>query len=134
MNLRLANKADWQRLVAYIKTLPWRRDDKAIQYRISIDEIKPGRSGEQNRRYWALLTAISQQAPPYMGGEWHSQEVWAEYAKKRFLGMERGPYGGGVAKSSAKLTVGEFMDYMMEIEVWAYDEFDGFDFNYDEVV
>ena len=131
--LRLANKLDWKRITDYVRTLPWKRDDKRIQYRVSIEEIKPTRSIEQNSFYWALLTAISKQAPSHMGGEWHSPEVWAEYCKRRFLGVERGPFGGGVPKSTRKLKVGEFADYLAEIESWAHEEFTGFDFEYREV-
>jgi len=133
MNLRLISADDWKRVVEYVKTLSWRDEDgKAKCYRVTVDEIKPTRSLDQNARYWALLTAISQQAPSHMGGEWHSPEVWAEYCKRRFLGMESGPWGNGVPRSTRKLKIGEFADYMTEIESWAYDEFPGFDFEYRE--
>lgn len=132
MQLRLANQADWKRLSDYVKALPWRRDGNLIQYRVTIKETKPTRTVEQNSRYWALVTAISKQAPDYMGGEWHSPEVWHEYCKRRFLGVDAGPFGNGVPKSTRGLRVGPFGDYMTEIEVWAQDEFTGFDFEWSE--
>lgn len=90
--------------------------------RVTVEEHKPSRSVEQNARYWALLTEISQQAPSSMGGEWHSPEVWHEYCAKRFLGMEAGPFGHGVRKRTSKLKVSEFADYMTQVEAWAADE------------
>jgi len=132
MKLPLANKADWLRLKDYVSTLPWQRGDKAIVYLVSIDEVKSIRSLQQNARLWALYTAISRQAPAHMGGVWYSPQVWHGYAKTRFLGMESGPYGMGVPKSTTRLTVGEFGDYMAEVEAWAYSEFEGFKFEYEE--
>lgn len=131
MNFRLLGKADWLRIVNYVRALEWQRDGKQVTYKVSIEEAKPNRSLEQNSRYWALLTAISQQAPAYMGGEWHSPETWHHYCASRFLGMESGPFGHGAPKSTRKLKVAEFSDYMTEIEAWAADQFEGFDFDYD---
>lgn len=128
MNFRLSNKADWQRLVAYVRGLPWQRDGKQVMYRVTVEELRPQRSVLQNARYWSLLTAISQQAPQHMGGEYHSREVWHEYLAGRFLGFEAGPFGQGVRKRTSKLKVGEFADYMQEIEAWAYTELPGFEF------
>lgn len=132
MPFRLATREDWKRIVEYVKTLPWTRDDKRLMYRITIEEMKPKRSLEQNARYWALLTEISKQAPAHMGGVWHSPEVWHEYCASRFLGMEAGPWGHGVPKSTAKLGVGKFSEYMTEIEIWAGDQFPGWTFDYDQ--
>ncbi len=149
MKLRLSGLSDWKRVVDYVRTLTWQRpkvdgdgnpvldeDDKpvmeGIQYRIAIEELRPRRSLEQNARYWALLTEISNQAPAYMGGVWHSPEVWHEYCASRFLGMEAGPWGHGVPKSTAKLRVGPFSEYMTQIEIWAGDQFPGFSFDYEQ--
>jgi len=89
---------------------------------VTYEPAKSSRSIEQNARYWALLTEISQQGPSAMGGEWHSPEVWHEYCAKRFLGMEAGPFGHGVRRRTSKLKVSEFADYMAQIEAWAADE------------
>lgn len=133
MKFRLLNKSDWLRLVGYVKSLPKQRDDGAgITYVVTVEEMKSRRSLEQNARYWALLTSVSQQAPAYMGGEWHSPEVWHRYCATRFLGMESGPFGVGVPKSTSKLKVMEFCDYMTQVEAWAIDQFAGFDFDYEQ--
>lgn len=132
MKFRLLSRSDWQRLVNYVKSLPKQRDGAGITYVITVEEMKSRRSLEQNARYWALLTAISQQAPAYMGGVWHSPEVWHAYCASRFLGMESGPWGHGVPKSTSKLKVGEFCDYMTQVEAWAIEQFAGFDFDYEQ--
>lgn len=128
--MRLATKEDWTAIVDVVRSLPKERDGKKIIYKVKIDEIKPTRSLEQNSRYWALMTAISQQAPSYMGGEWHDPESWHEYCKRRFIGVESGPFGGSRAMSSKKLGVEKFSDYMTEAEAWAHDEFIGFNFEW----
>ena len=132
MKLRLATREDWLRLKSHVASLPWKRDDKRLQYVVTIEELKSRRTLEQNARYWALLTEISKQAPVHMGGEWHSPETWHIYCRRRFLGVEPGPFGEGVPKSTAKLGIGAFGDYMTEIEAWAMDRFHGFTFEYQE--
>lgn len=132
MKLRLATREDWLRLKSHVASLPWKRDDKRLQYVVTIEELKSRRTLEQNARYWALLTEISKQAPSHMGGEWHSPETWHMYCRRRFLGVEPGPFGEGVPKSTAKLGIGAFGDYMTEIEAWAVDTFSGFSFEYQE--
>lgn len=131
MRLRLTNAADWKRLVAYVKELPFMRDGKGVAYLVSIEEMKSRRTLEQNARLWALYTEISKISPDYMGGAWHSPEVWHRYCQTRFLGMESGPFGTGVPKSTAKLKVGEFCDYMSQVEAWAQDQFPGWSFDYE---
>lgn len=133
MRLRLANRSDWKRITDYVKGLAWRDSEgHALAYRVTIEPLRPARSVAQNARYWALLTAISQQAPEHMGGEWHDPETWHTYCARRFLGVQPGPFGEGVTKRTSKLKVGEFGDYMTAIEAWASDQFPGFDFGYEE--
>lgn len=49
-----------------------------------------------------------------------------------FIGVIELPSGGVIAKSSASLTVGEFVDYVMAVEAHIAAEF-GFVSNYGEV-
>ncbi|CAB4188118.1 Recombinase NinB [uncultured Caudovirales phage] len=148
MNFRLSGRHDWQRIRDYVASLSWQRPKldsnsqailgssgapvmAGIQYRVTIEEVKSKRTLEQNARLWALYTEISKISPDYMGGEWHSPEVWHRYCQTRFLGMESGPFGTGVPKSTAKLKVAEFGDYMSQIEAWAQDQFPGWSFDYE---
>jgi hypothetical protein len=93
-----------------------------LPFEIRVAKRARRRSLEQNARYWALLTAISQQAPASMDGQWYAPEIWHEHCCKRFLGMEPGPFGDGVAKGTSGLSVAEFGDYMAEVEAWAVGE------------
>ena len=68
-------------------------------------------------RWWAYLI---------QGVQWH------RYCATRFLGMESGPFGTGVPKSTAKQKVMEFCDYMTQIEAWACDQFPGWTFDYEQ--
>jgi hypothetical protein len=134
MNFRLLNRADWQRVRDYCSHLPWTREDGTqIVYKVSVDEIKSTRSLEQNAFYWTMLTAISQQAVDHLGGEFHSPQVWHAYLAGRFLGVEPGPYGTGVRRSTAGLKVGEFSDYLHEVEAFARTQFAGFHFEWEDV-
>jgi len=128
VNFRLSNRTDWQRLVEYVKRLPFQRDGKQVFYRVSVEELKSTRSLEANSRYWALLTAISQQAPAHMHGVYYRPETWHEEFKRQFLGVELGPLGTPIAKSTAKLGVAGFGEYMQQVEAWAYTELTGFQF------
>lgn len=88
---------------------------------ITVEPFRKKRSVDQNARYWAILTEISQKMPPHMDGVWYSSEVWHEAMKQRFLGVKSGPFGP-VTKSTKSLSVVEFSGYMDEIQAWAIDE------------
>lgn len=106
--------------------------EAGLQYNVTIEESKAKRTLDQNRRLWSLYTHISHFAPQHMGGEWHDPETWHIYCKRRFLGIEPGPFGEPIPKSTTKLEIMKFSDYMNAIEEWARDQFDGFTFEYDE--
>lgn len=79
------------------------------------------RSSEANRRYWLILHMIAEQVKP--GGAQYSAETWHTYWKLKLLGGDdiRMPNGKVIVapKSSADLSVGEFIDYMTQVESWA---------------
>lgn len=94
------------------------RDD--VSYRVVVEENKPGRSHEQNARYWAILTEIAEQVRPE--GRQYSPETWHEWAKANFLGKNTIIIDGVptlIARSTTKLKVKEFSDYCTQIEAWA---------------
>lgn len=83
---------------------------------------KSTRSHEQNARYWSLLTEISEQLKPE--GCEYSPETWHEYAKARFIGKDVVMVDGEpllIAKTSTKLKVAEFGDYMTQVEAWGVE-------------
>ena len=80
---------------------------------------KSSRSLEQNARYWSLLTEISEQLTPE--GKVYSPETWHEYMKARYIGKDVVIVDGEpflIAKTSTKLKVPEFGDYMTQVEAW----------------
>jgi len=89
---------------------------------MEIRAHKYSRSLQQNKLHWLLMTAISQQMPSQMGGEWHAPESWHELFKRMFLGVEAFSINGQMhkaPKSSRKLTVAEFSEFYAQCDVWA---------------
>lgn len=81
------------------------------------------RSSEANRRYWLLLHVIAEKIRP--DGAQYSAETWHQWAKLRFLGGDdiRLPNGKVLVmpKSSAELDIGQFTDFMTQVEAWAVE-------------
>lgn len=81
---------------------------------------KRARSSEQNRRYWAILNEIAEYA---VHGQKYPADAWHEYFKGRFIGKEeiRLPNGDTLNRpiSTTTLDVGQFADYMTQVEAWA---------------
>lgn len=84
---------------------------------VSVAEHRAKRSTEQNKRLWALLNEIAEQA--MLNGKHYSAEAWHEWAKRQFIGVEELPGGGTVGISTTTLNVEEFGAYMTRIEAWA---------------
>lgn len=88
---------------------------------VSVAEHRAKRSGEQNRRLWALLNEIAEQA--MLDGKHYSTEAWHEMFKRQFIGVEELPGGGTVGISTTTLNVEEFGAYMTRLEAWAAQNF-----------
>jgi NinB protein len=88
---------------------------------VSVTEHKAKRNKDQNARYWAgVLPAIAQQA--WVRGRQYSEEVWHDFFKRRFIGMEELPSGEITGKSSANLNVSDFADFSDEVEAYGATE------------
>jgi len=87
---------------------------------VDVREHKAKRSGQQNKRYWALLRFISEGA--FVGGRQFSDEAWHEHFRRQFIGCEDLPDGGTVGISTTTLDVGAFNDYTTRIEAYAATE------------
>ena len=98
------------------------RDNAAEQARIgqplvvSVDAYQAKRSGEQNRRLWALMTDIAEQV--VIDGARFSKEAWFEHFKSEYAPKQEGPRGL-VAVSTTQMTKQQFADFMTRIEVTA---------------
>ena len=85
-----------------------------------VVEIRPNkakRSAEQNRRYWAILNQVSEDA--WLEGRQYSSDIWHEFMKRRFIGQIDGPGGISIAEASSKLNTAEFAHYCEMVEVFA---------------
>jgi hypothetical protein len=87
---------------------------------VTVAEHKSKRSGEQNKRYWAVLNEIAEQA--WVAGKQFSSDAWHEYMKRKFIGAEDLPGGGQIGISTTALSVAEFSDYTTKIEAYAATE------------
>lgn len=83
---------------------------------VEITECKAKRSGEQNRRYWAILEDIAEQA--VVDGKRFSREVWHEHFKDMFAPKQEGPRGL-VAMSTTQMNKQGFSEYCEHIESYA---------------
>jgi len=81
------------------------------------------RSSEANRRYWALLHAVSEKLRP--GGKQYSAESYHLWAKSKWIGCDEMKLPNGAVllmpRSSADLSTEKFADYMTQLEAWAND-------------
>lgn len=89
------------------------------KWKVHISEFKPTRSHEQNNRYWAIVQDISEQVETE--GKKYSPEIWHEYFKREFIGREELPNGEVRGKSSTRLNVIEFSEFMNHVEVFAVE-------------
>lgn len=116
----LRGKEQAQALHAFLKQNAAAMADAGKPLAVTVEEHKAKRSGAQNRRYWALLRQISEQA--FVGGRQFSDEAWHEFMKRRFIGLEELPCGSSVGISTTTLDVTSFGEYMQHIEVYAASE------------
>lgn len=93
--------------------------DKGKRWKVTVELYQKTRSVDQNSRYWALLNDISEQV--IVQGQNYATEVWHEYFRSKFLGKDVFLVDGEpmpVTKSTRKLKVMEFGDYMLQVEAW----------------
>lgn len=93
------------------------------KFAVTIEPVGRRRSLEQNARYWVILTYIAEQLRDE-SGKMYSPETWHEWAKATFIGKDTLIVDGEptlIPKSSTKLRVMDFADYMTKLEAWAID-------------
>jgi hypothetical protein len=106
-----------QSLWAFLKQ-NWRSmADTQQPLAVTVTQHKEKRTRDQNKRYWAILNEIADQA--WVNGKQYSADAWHEHFKQQLIGAEELPNGGKVGISSASLNVEEFGIYMTKIEVYA---------------
>ena len=91
---------------------------------VVISEYKPSRSLAQNRLYWMWMRQISDDYAE-SGGDIQSPEVWSEYFKRLFLGMERHSVQGigiQLVQSTTELSIKEFAGYLEMVDMFSAEE------------
>lgn len=83
---------------------------------VSVDAYQAKRSGEQNRRLWALMTDIAEQV--VIDGARFSKEAWFEHFKVEYAPKQEGP-SGLIPISTTQMTKQQFAEFMTQIEVHA---------------
>lgn len=96
---------------------PCARERKYLAVSVAVHQDK--RTLAQNRRYFgAVLQQIADQVWIEGRGQ-YSVDVWHEYFKRRFIGVQELPGGGTTAMSSAALGVEAFAQFMTQVEACA---------------
>lgn len=106
-----------QAVIAFIQSNAPAMAAKGTPLAVTVTEAKSKRSGDQNKRYWALLQEIATNG--WVEGKQFSADAWHEHMKRTFIGCEEVPKGGTVGISTTTLSVGEFTDYMEKVQAYA---------------
>lgn len=91
---------------------------------LTVSEETKKRSGQQNRRHWAIVTQIAENA--WVAGRQHSKEVWHEFLARRFGIMREMTLPDGeivlTRVSTSDMDADEFNKMMAQIEAYAVSE------------
>ena len=101
--------ANWEQFAA---------DGKALAVQVAVHKAR--RTPEQNRRHFAMLGEIADQA--WIGGRQYDKDVWHDYFCRKFIGETDLPGGKTMAMSSSALNIEEFGQFMHRIEAYAAQE------------
>lgn len=121
----LRSPSVWSALVAFVKANYQAIHEKGGTLRVIVTEDERKRNVEQNRRYWGyLLKTIAEQA--WVDGRQFDKDVWHEFFARKFGVCEDVTLPDGEIivrrKSTTQMNIGEFSDYMQQIEVYAASE------------
>lgn len=121
----LRSPSVWLALVAFVKANAEACVKRGHPLRIIVTEDEKKRNTEQNKRLWGYLyKTIAEQA--WVDGKQFSKDVWHEFFARQFGVCEEMilPDGEIITrrKSTTEMTVGEFAQFMTDIEVYAATE------------
>lgn len=93
-------------------------------FEIVLRPLKAKRSGDQNKRMWALLREVA--ATVWVDGRQYADETWHLHFRQTFIGMDEVvmPDGKVVATpiSTTTLNVEDMGTYMQNIEQWCVEQ------------
>lgn len=118
-------KVVWLRLVELVKGCAQACATSRKPLRIIVTQDERARTLPQNRRYFGfVLKSIADQA--WVEGKQHRHEVWHEFFAEMYCPrMEVTLPNGRILnrrKSTTEMTVGEFSDYVLQVEAYAARE------------
>lgn len=101
-----------EKLKQQVAFLNSRHEGKQVTYRIEMVKNRPVRSVDQNRMYWAILTAIG----AHIG---ETKENLHEWYRLQFIPVEFG--GKMIPRSTTELDTAEMSTYIKQVEQHAKD-------------
>lgn len=115
----------WPTVVAFVRANAQVFADRGEPLRVIVTADERKRNVQQNRMYWgAILKQISEQA--WVNGRQFDKDTWHEfYARKFGISDEMTLPDGEVIikrKSTSEMSVGEFSDYMSQVQANAASE------------
>lgn len=87
---------------------------------IQIEPENAKRTNAQNALFWSMMTELSESQPNGMA---FSKNAWAEHFRRELLGTETLPSGQMMGRSTSSLTVGEFNDFLTQVQQICAEDF-----------
>jgi hypothetical protein len=118
----LRNGGVWQALVALVKANAPSFAEKGEPLRVIITSEEKKRNAEQNKFLWGVVYRdIAEQA--WVEGRQFDKDTWHEYFARKFGVCEDVTLPDGEVivrrKSTAQMSVGEFSQYMTQVQAHA---------------
>lgn len=115
----------WEVFTAFVKANAKAMADAGKPLRLIVTTSDSKRNNEQNKRYWGyVLKGIAEQA--WVNGQQFNTDVWHEYFARKFGVCQDVTLPDGEIisrrKSTTEMTVGEFTEYMGDVESYAATE------------
>lgn len=121
----LRSGAVWPAVVSFVKANAQVFAERGEPLRVIVTADEKKRNSQQNRMYWgAILKQISEQS--WVNGRQFDKDVWHEHLARKFgINEEMTLPDGEIIikrKSTTDMSVGEFSDYMNQIQAYATSE------------
>ena len=118
----LRNGGMWSNVVAFVRANAKIFAERGEPLRVIVTAEERQRNAQQNRFYWgAVLKQISEEA--WVSGRQFDKDTWHEYFARQYGVCEEMTLPDGEIitrrKSTTLMTVGEFSDYLNQIQAYA---------------
>lgn len=113
-----------RKMIEFIKENAGRQAAARKPLVVTIDVYKAKRTGDQNRLLHALIGEIAENA--VIDGKQYESEVWKDWIKRRFIGVEEVTLPDGTrldrSMSTADLNVEQFSELIERVRAWAVND------------